>query len=86
MDVKYLSHTLYKLQNKLYNIEKIIFEFEENIHIDWNSYEPFNLHYFDKYDFFMDQISSKSYKKLILKKSFIESQIDFIKDFYKITI
>jgi len=90
MDPKYLSKTVFKLQSKLYNIEKKIMDFEEDIHNDWSSYHEPMLHsdltpqYFSEYDFFTDQISSNSYAKLMLKKEFIESQIDFFRDFYKI--
>lgn len=90
MDPKYLSKTISKLQSKLENLDKKIMDFEENIHNDWLSYyEPLitsgNLsQYVSEYDFFMDQISSNPYEKIMLKKEFIESQIDFIRDFYKI--
>ena len=90
MDPKYLSKTVSKLQSKLYNIEKKIMDFEEDIHNDWSSYHEPMLHsdltpqYLFEYNFFMNQISSIQYAKLMLKKEFIESQIDFFRDFYKI--
>jgi len=88
MDPKYLSKTFSKLQYKLFCIEQKIMLFEETMQNEWTSYHEQMLpsefaNQYDSYkDFYMSELSSRAYKKLMSKKEFIESQIDFLREFY----
>jgi len=79
-----INKKIFKLQDKRYHIEKKIMEFEEDIHDLWkNEYEfSYNSSYNSSYELLDMMTSSKEYEGLMLKKEFIDSQIDFYYKFY----